>query len=79
MEPVLPLPGGGDVEGADIGLGGVGRAERGDAGDGGVVAAAEVFGAVIISGGWREPAAERVDEVGSRWRLGVRRGGSVGC
>jgi hypothetical protein len=37
------LLGRGDVEGGDVGLGGVGGLEGGDAGNEGVVAAREVF------------------------------------
>jgi hypothetical protein len=47
-EAVLRLFGGGDVEGGDVSLGGVGWLEGRDAGDEGVVAAREVFEGV----GW---------------------------
>jgi len=49
------------MEGGNVGLGGVGRTECGDSGDGGMVSPGEVFGAVGERG-W-EGAAQGVDEV----------------
>ncbi len=60
-QALFPLLGGSDVEGGLVGLGGVGWLQRGDSGDGEMVAAGEVFGTV---GEWRwQREAERVDEV----------------
>ena len=86
-EAILPLLGGGDEGGGDVGLGRGGGAERGDAGDGGAVAAGEGFRAVGEHRGEGETegadevpggvGGELGDEVGGAWGGGLGHGGGV--
>jgi hypothetical protein len=60
-QAILPLFHGGDELRGELGLGGVGRSECRDAGDGGAVAPGEIVR--VVGGGPRQGEAKRADQV----------------